>query len=510
MGVTPVNFRRQDNRPEALAAAVDYALQVADFYIGEVPGGRAALHGAHVLELGPGASLGTAVVLACHGASVTVADRFLAPWDPEYHAPFFRALAARLQRERPELDRTPIEALLAARRWVPAGVTGLPHGSEDLHEVPERRFDVVLSNAVFEHVHDVPATLANLARITRPGGCGIHQVDFRDHRDFARPLEFLCLDSASFGALFAQCQAECGNRWRSTALATAFRDAGFELHALSPNLFAEESYLTDVRPRLHADFAGLPPEELRVLSACITVRRAPATPAAGTSSAAGRRTDRLARVQFAAQFAARRRVALIGLEGGPDPLAGAEVLAAAGAADVVVLDERGERLQSARALGSASVSRCLPWQAGHSLPLPDGAVGLLVAVGTALPGAQLSGFTAEVRRVLAEDGLALLLAPADAALPAETLVALFEGFEWVEFLAQVRHEASLIVPLGVPERARDQVRLHVPAAPPATPGGARPLLALCWKRRPAQPDTGTASGWCGAELGPADDGRATD
>ncbi len=34
----------------------------------------------------------------------------------------------------------------------------------------DRRFDVVISNQVFEHVADLPAALAEIARVTKPGG----------------------------------------------------------------------------------------------------------------------------------------------------------------------------------------------------------------------------------------------------------------------------------------------------------------------------------------------------
>lgn len=65
---------------------------------------------------------------------------------------------------------------------------GLPTGS----------VDVTLSNSVLEHVHDVPAALAELARLTRPGGFGIHGIDVADHRVYGDPavhrLEFLTAD----------------------------------------------------------------------------------------------------------------------------------------------------------------------------------------------------------------------------------------------------------------------------------------------------------------------------
>ena len=64
MTITPVNFRKQDASPEAIRRDVDYALQIADFYVAKIPGGARHLVQRRVLEIGPGISLGTAVLLA--------------------------------------------------------------------------------------------------------------------------------------------------------------------------------------------------------------------------------------------------------------------------------------------------------------------------------------------------------------------------------------------------------------------------------------------------------------
>jgi ubiquinone/menaquinone biosynthesis C-methylase UbiE len=39
---------------------------------------------------------------------------------------------------------------------------------------PDNTFDLVLSNQVLEHVQDYPTTLAEIRRVTRPGGLGLH------------------------------------------------------------------------------------------------------------------------------------------------------------------------------------------------------------------------------------------------------------------------------------------------------------------------------------------------
>jgi hypothetical protein len=49
----------------------------------------------------------------------------------------------------------------------------------------------VLSNSVLEHVEDVGLTVADLARVTTPGGQHFHFIDLRDHL-FRYPFEMLC------------------------------------------------------------------------------------------------------------------------------------------------------------------------------------------------------------------------------------------------------------------------------------------------------------------------------
>lgn len=271
----PVNLRKQDASAAALAADVAGAIRVADGYVNQLPHGPASLVGRRVLELGPGYSLGTAVLLACHGARVSVADRYPVRWDPDYHPYFFHELLRELGRARADLDPGPIIRLLRRGDFHPDSVTWCQGGAEELDRMGlDGAFDLTLSNAVLEHVEDMPRSVANLARVTREGGFGIHQVDFRDHRDFERPLEFLTLDAEAFRAEFVARNGECGNRVRHGRLAALLADNGLEMLEFHPNIFARPEYLRDVRPRLHADYAALSDEELRVVSGCFVWRRA--------------------------------------------------------------------------------------------------------------------------------------------------------------------------------------------------------------------------------------------
>ncbi|MCX6812225.1 MAG: class I SAM-dependent methyltransferase [Candidatus Berkelbacteria bacterium] len=56
----------------------------------------------------------------------------------------------------------------------------------------ENTFDVVISQAVFEHIDrkKLPAAIKNLSRYIKKGGIMIHEIDLRDHINVICPLNF--------------------------------------------------------------------------------------------------------------------------------------------------------------------------------------------------------------------------------------------------------------------------------------------------------------------------------
>jgi len=229
-----------------------------------------------VLELGPGINFGSSLVLACHGARVLVADRFLAPWQDPYHPSFYRALNAWLADNRLSLDRTPLTRIISTNAY-PRHLPIQVHApAERLAGLADCTVDIVLSNAVLEHVINLAAVAAELYRVTKPGGLGIHQVDFRDHRDFAHPLEYLLLGDAEFGAMFRRSHGECGSQIRHEDLTEQFRCAGFEILHFDANMFAEDRYLDDFLPRLRGTasrYREVPRETLAIISGRLFLRK---------------------------------------------------------------------------------------------------------------------------------------------------------------------------------------------------------------------------------------------
>lgn len=276
LGQPPVNLMKRDNSDRAIARDVEYAIRIGEQYAEIVRSFNQPLNGRTILELGPGHNFGAVVVLACHGAIPIVADRFLVEWDPEYHRRFYGALRSALASK---IDVVPLDRLIEADQHIPDVIQVVNSSAEDLAAIPDQSVDMVFSNAVFEHLASPRIAFAHLYRVTRPGGFGFHQVDFRDHRDFSRPLEYLLLNDAQFAKMFAERHGECGQQTRPLEMARMLLESGFEVLAFDPNIEAEEKYLDNFMPRLaQADtrYRDWPRSALKIVSGRFHVFRSPA------------------------------------------------------------------------------------------------------------------------------------------------------------------------------------------------------------------------------------------
>jgi hypothetical protein len=254
-------------QPAWIASDVAYAMSIGGLRLAQ----WAALGrpGARVLEIGPGINLGPQLILAGAGAAVAVADRFLTGWNRFYHPRFYRALRQVWPGEVGMIDR-----VLAAGGYPPEVVRCVDRPAEELDSVGTEPFDMVVSTAVLEHVHDVDAACRALARVTRPGGRHHHQIDFRDHKNFSRPLEFLLFDEESYLRVWRD--GRRGNRVRLSQCLAAFGSAGFEVEHVEINAQPTEAYLDDFSARLatsRSPFREIAPADLESLGAAVTLRR---------------------------------------------------------------------------------------------------------------------------------------------------------------------------------------------------------------------------------------------
>jgi SAM-dependent methyltransferase len=260
------------HKPAPLEADVTYAVELAHYYPPRLQELGVKLDGAQILELGPGKNLGLALIFTGYGARVTVADRFPCPWDEDYHRQFYA-----LMKERWEGPQSGIEAALATGGY--SAITMLDTDDGGLAALVSATFDAVISHAVLEHIVDVEGTCHELARVTRPGGVHIHQIDYRDHRDQTRPLDHLLIPEAEFMAKLASVHWNTGNRYRHNEFCTLFDAVGFDLIDTLIDPETERplaSYLPCFIPQLRASqshYRDWPEEKLGPLGARLTLRK---------------------------------------------------------------------------------------------------------------------------------------------------------------------------------------------------------------------------------------------
>jgi SAM-dependent methyltransferase len=245
---------------------------------------KSSLEGLRILELGPGQTLVAGVLFYVHGAkSYTAVDLYPVPThDAAIYARLREHLASRPEllvrfdeAVRLEGSNASLEPPRVEHRF-PVDASRLPF--------PDASFDVVISLAAFEHFEDPEAAIKECARVTAPGGLGLHQIDMRDHRDFAKPLEFLRVPDEEWRRLAAG-KPSYTNRLRKSDFERAFAAAGFEVASVDVNIRTKVA--PELRGQLDARFRDRADDDLEAVSAFFSVRRRPA----GAPASSSRSTD---------------------------------------------------------------------------------------------------------------------------------------------------------------------------------------------------------------------------
>lgn len=250
----------------AIAGGEEYARNVAAG-MGRSVDPQPELTGLDLLEVGPGMNAGMLLMCSLFGARISALEKFPARWDPAYHPRIYSKLRERVALQFPHGDFTALDAVLERETHQTAFLKIQPGGlGDDEAGWPDCSFDAIVSNAALEHVENMERAARELARLTRPSGLGIHQVDFRDHLHEDRPLEFLATPDDEYDEKSRSAKRHGHNRLRASEYSRCFRDAGFLIDRFTPNLFAEVEYVESARKRLLPRYASMPVEELCVIS----------------------------------------------------------------------------------------------------------------------------------------------------------------------------------------------------------------------------------------------------
>lgn len=289
---------------EIIQNDLQIALNEFDKYFNFFNGGN-GIKGKSVCELGPGAHFGIGLLFKCLGADqVCIVDKYPKPWSDDYHPLFYRELAETAMLRWPGINVTPLhETSKKGHEFAP--LQFWDDDAEHLTSIGNSCIDFLYSTAVLEHLYCPEDAFRQFARITRPGGKGMHQVDFRNHFDMERPLEFLLypfwwnkpVSPKSMSHIleklampreaFTGSELEIrnhmrrfcgyfGNTYRYADYHRLWEDNDFSINSFTPNMFAEDSYLDDFISRLaktDVPAAAMSRKELAVISGLYVVTR---------------------------------------------------------------------------------------------------------------------------------------------------------------------------------------------------------------------------------------------
>jgi SAM-dependent methyltransferase len=243
------------------AAAARYFHAVANDYeilaeeIGLVAKGRDLFRDRTVLEIGPGNTRSIGLLSKLRGAKA-------------YEGVDGYDVQARTE----NYLRTIYEPLLSlegeegghARATVLLEGTRIHVGNESLRRT-DRRFDLVVSRAVLEHVRDLDALYATLRDVTTDDAILIHKVDLRSHGiRFDTELDFLIFPDSLF-RLMSSHSGDMPNRVRAPGYLELGARHGFSLMYAGATHVVSRSHVESVKSRMAPPYRDMPDSVLAVL-----------------------------------------------------------------------------------------------------------------------------------------------------------------------------------------------------------------------------------------------------
>lgn len=221
-----------------------------------VDGWRGALHdytgrgidGKAVLELGPGADLGSALFLLDAGAEqyITVdANRLIDQTPHRFYDELLKSLP-HADSIKPELEKT-----LAGNDDC---IQYVVDPTFDLTKLATGSVDVTVSQAAFEHFSDVEKTIKQLSTVVKSGGVLVAEIDLMTHTGFLRDRD--PLNIYRYSNLLYRLARFSGipNRVRPQAYKDALERHGWYNVQITPIQTLSSKQVDDIRPGLADPF----------------------------------------------------------------------------------------------------------------------------------------------------------------------------------------------------------------------------------------------------------------
>jgi Methyltransferase domain len=241
------------------------------------------LAGKLVLEYGPGDILGMALLLYAHGArAVHCFDRFPLYSASEKNLRVYEHLMASLSGgTRDRFASAFVENGRPASGFRPEAVAYFV--SPDGLSGASRKYDLILSRAVLEHVGDLGGTVRDIAAALELGGVSIHEVDLRSHGlDRYRPFDFLTWPDSAYRLMFSE--KGFPNRWRLNTYRTLFEQAGLHIRRLEPTARLPAEQVSLIEPHLASPLRGVSRDELAWMGFWVVVEHGAASDRASATT----------------------------------------------------------------------------------------------------------------------------------------------------------------------------------------------------------------------------------
>ncbi len=219
---------------------------------------------ASILELGPGPDLGTGFILLSLGAkSYRAIDMFPLALDTpaEFYEGLLDAIATKPLAKR---------AHKAYSEFSQKGFADNFHYQQvqypTLEQLPLSEFDIILSQAVWEHIVDPETALLNLIKSAKKAAIIINEVDLSSHTRFIRdidPLNLLRFGNSTYDILSFP---GTPNRLRGSDYLQLSNKIGLQNTHIVPIKIVNDEYANSIRPVLPATFQKKEPQDLAMLS----------------------------------------------------------------------------------------------------------------------------------------------------------------------------------------------------------------------------------------------------
>jgi Methyltransferase domain len=265
---TPTSFASSDwnNSADNVISIVNDYRKHAEF-----DGRRFAFEGVRVLELGPGLTLGTGVLLAGLGIkSYFAIDAFPLV---KSTAPGFYELLAKSPLPT-DFDRPKVAA--AAQSVIEGDPRLISYSHDPRFDVSKlvghRKFDLIVSNASFEHFDKVDQVIAALSGCAAPGALFMAMVDFQTHSRLVRtadPNNIYRFSPGIYRALHFPGQP---NRWRPSDYVRDLAQNGWINIAVRSVETAPAEYCSWTREGLAAEFQS-ENRDMHVLTGVVVANR---------------------------------------------------------------------------------------------------------------------------------------------------------------------------------------------------------------------------------------------